>query len=107
HRVLFELYERRNPIVAGASDPWGSVRLSPLVPLETGLETIGGPYLATHYRTNFTNCGEGFFVGGKRWDRRLADEYFRIYAIDLAVLWSRPALGFAETNRDLFELDED
>ena len=93
--------------MAGAKNPYGSVRLSPLVPMETGLEAIGGPYLATHYRTNFTNCGEGFFVGAKRWNRKEAEDYFRLYGIDLAVLWSRPALGIAETNADLFELVKD
>lgn len=106
-RVLFELFEDRISEMAGASNPYGSVRLSPLIPFETGLEVIGGPYWATHYRTNFTNCGEGYFVGGKRWERRLAEEYFQIYAIDVAVLWSRPALGFAETNPDLLELAKD
>jgi hypothetical protein len=106
-RVLFEVFEDRIAEMAGANNPYGSVRLSPLIPSQTGLEAIGGPYWATHYHTNFTNCGEGYFVGGKRWERREAEEYFRIYGLNLAVLWSRPALGFAETNRDLFELVKD
>jgi hypothetical protein len=102
-RVLFEVFENRFPEMAGPKSPYGRLRLSPLVPMESGLEAIGGPYLATHYRTNFTNCGEGFFVGAKRWNRKEAIEFFQLYGIDLAVFWSRTALGFAETNTDLFE----
>ena len=102
-RVLFEVSEGSDVPAAASQNPYASFRLSPLLPSYTGLEVVGGPYLSTHYRTNFTNCGEGKFVGRRRWNRKEAEEYFRIYAIDLAVLWSEPAVEFARTNSDLFK----
>jgi len=102
-RLLFEACEGRGAIAAAGRNPFGSVRLSPLVPSLTGLEVVGGPYLATHYRTNFANCGDGVFLDSRPWKRQDADEYFRIYAIDVAALWSRAAVDFAGDNPDLFE----
>jgi hypothetical protein len=102
-RVLFEMYEDRDPNARGVRNPYGGVRLSPLVPKETGLEVVGGPYMMTHYRTNFTNCGEGAFIGGGGWNRPEVQSYCRIYEIDLAVLWSQPALAFAQRSPDLFK----
>jgi hypothetical protein len=106
-RILFEVFEGRDGIdpavrAAGVA-AFGDVRLAPLIPHETGLEVVGGPYLSTHYKTNVTNCGDGAFIGGKPWNRRNVEDDVRAYAIDLAVLWSPPALAFANENADLLE----
>jgi hypothetical protein len=101
-RVLFEVFEDRNPLLTNAKNPYASLRLAPLIPMLTDREAIGGPYLSTHYRANFANCGDGSFLAGP-WTRARFLAHAGAYAIGSAVLWSPAALKFARDNPDLFE----
>jgi hypothetical protein len=102
-RLLFEVSEGAEEFKTLPINPFGSFRLSPLIPDFTGLEVVGGPYLSTHYRTNFTQVGEGKFLGSSLWTSQRFREYAGLYALDLAVLWSPRARLFAHQNAGLFE----
>jgi hypothetical protein len=103
-RVLFEAFEDRNPKFHGGTNPFGSVRLAPLVPIIAGVHCVGGPYLATHYRANFANCGDGMLFD-RTWDQANFDELARVYALDWAVLWSPSALAYARKNPNQLKPD--
>ncbi|MGL5096551.1 MAG: hypothetical protein ACRDD1_13235, partial [Planctomycetia bacterium] len=84
------------------NDPLGGLRIAPLVPLETGCETVGGPYLYTHLKTNFTQFGDGRFLG-KVADPRRMRYFVDAYQIDGVVAWSSIALSIFLRENDSFE----
>jgi hypothetical protein len=97
-RILFEDHGR------GPDDPFGGTNPSPLLPILAPGQYIGGPYLYTHLKTNFTQFGDGKLCGHpiERVDRRLFDQYAELYNVRWVVAWSPPMLGLAALNDDLF-----
>jgi hypothetical protein len=97
-RVLFE--DRGD----FALDPFAGTNPSALMPLLAPGQYVGGPYLYTHLKTNFTQCGDGKFLGRpmQTLDRATVERYARLYNLQWAVLWSPPMIRLAEGNSDLF-----
>lgn len=94
-------FEERNVGVPGFADPLGDIRLSPIAPALFGAEVIGGPWLASHYKTNFSQVGDGKFLGSDDWRRERFLEYATIYAADAIVCWSPAARDFCRRNPDV------
>lgn len=104
-RIIFEernrgVFQQNRKLV----DPFGPIRLSPLLPLMTGLEVVGGPYLYTHLKTNFTQVGDGLFLGEEVWDARRFQQYADAYNLDWIVCWSPRARRFCAENPRLIEV---
>lgn len=89
-RLLFEECNRGVNVQGRTFEhPMGALRLSPLIPLETGLEVIGGPYLYTHQRTNFTQFGDGNLFGRQGFpDPAAFHELASCYDVDWILFWS-------------------
>lgn len=90
-RVLFE---DRGVLDLGPLDPFEGSNPSALLPLLAPAQYIGGPYLKTHLKANFTQCGDGKIFG-----RDLAEQpidvatiqrYAELYNIRWAVLRFSP-----------------
>lgn len=104
-RVLFE-DRNRGSIERGLSyrDPFGNYRLAPIVPLLTGLELVGGPHQFVHLKTNFTQFGDGKFLGGAPLDAETFLQYWDAYDLQWIVCWSPPAINFCRANSRLFDV---
>ncbi|MBI3466557.1 MAG: hypothetical protein HY000_26380 [Planctomycetes bacterium] len=102
-RVLFE---DRALAYLGDRDPFPGVNPSALLPLLAPGQYIGGPYLRTHLKTNFTQVGDGYFFGrdpyNTRVDRNTFQRYAKLYNIRWAVLWSAPLTRLADQNSEFF-----
>lgn len=103
-------FEERNTGFRGPQgilrDPIGRYRLAPLLPLLLGVEVIGGPYLYTHLQTNFTQVGDGRFLGSDDWNAERVRKYAALYDVDLLVAWSPPARAFAKDHPEQVEILE-
>jgi hypothetical protein len=124
------LLEDRAQLNLGPYDPFQGTNPSALMPLLAPGQYIGGPYLRTHLKSNFTQVGDGKFFG-----RDLAEQpidlatfqrYAELYNIrwavlrfppfteqdltqrgmphDLAVYWSAPLARLAAAHPDYFRL---
>jgi hypothetical protein len=94
-RIYFE--ESNRGFVEGGqklADPFGDFRISPLLPLWTGLEVIGGPYLYAHQKTNFTQFGDGRFLGRTEVDVPTFIRFSTWYDVQWIVCWSPGAVAF-------------
>ncbi len=124
-RVLFEDH---GDLDLEPIDPFGGTSPSALLPLLVPGQYIGGPYLKTHLKTNFTQVGDGKFFGRDLAKQRIDVETFERYAelynirwvvlraapvtvrellnrgapADLAVYWSAPLWRFARVHPELF-----
>lgn len=104
-RLLFE--DRNRGIIKDGwalDDPFQSVRPAPLLPLLTGLEVIGGPYLYTHQKTNFTQAGDGWLwglEGPTAWDPVRFEKFARWYDLAWLVAWSPEARAFCHRHPEL------
>ena len=100
-RILFEDYGEVN---LGLYDPFGGTNPSALLPLLAPGQYIGGPYMKTHLKTNFTQFGDGklFERPVQTIDRATFERYARLYNIRWIVLWSRPMFQLAVSHPDLF-----
>jgi hypothetical protein len=104
-RLLFE--DRNRGIVENGvpvPDPFMSVRPAPLLPLMTGLEVIGGPYLYNHHRTNFAQVGDGRFFGADDWNATRFRTFAETYDLNWIVCWSPEARRFCGQHPDLIEV---
>jgi hypothetical protein len=88
-RILFEDRGRLN---LGPFDPFPGTNPSALLPLLAPGQYIGGPYLYAAVKSNFTQCGDGFFFGHpvESLDIATFQRYARLYNIRWAVLRSCP-----------------
>jgi hypothetical protein len=124
-RVLFEDH---GDLDLGFIDPFSGANPSALLPLLAPAQYVGGPYLKTHLKTNFTQVGDGNFFGRdlakQSVDRTTFEQYAELYNIrwvvlrsspvteqeligrgapkDLATYWSAPLWRLAEANPELF-----
>ena len=87
-------------------DPFGPYRLAPMLPLETGLEVIGGPYLYTHQKTNFSQFGDGRFLEVDGIDAERFAEFAKWYDLTWIVCWSPRAWKFCLDHPELVEVVE-
>jgi hypothetical protein len=102
------LYEEGGKGLPGILDPFQRGRFSGLLPEQTGVELIGGPYLHAALTTNFTQFGEGALFGKTDWDRDHFQTYARIYRPAALLCWSPRARRFCQSNPDLVDvLDDD
>jgi hypothetical protein len=106
-RMFFES-RNRGALFQGRAfdDPLGDYRLAPLIPLETGAEVIGGPYLYTHLTTNFTQFGDGHFMGKTEWTARQFEQYVRLYDVSWIVCWSPYVAHFCAQHPELIDVVE-
>jgi hypothetical protein len=85
------------------------------LPLYTGLEVIGGPYLYTHNKTNFTQFGDGGLLGGRfvgdddlsaeaKWNPDRFRRFARWYDLNWVVCWSPEAERFCLAHPELIEI---
>jgi hypothetical protein len=97
-RILFEDHGR------GAFDPFSGVNPSALLPLFAPGQYIGGPYLYTALKSNFTQCGDGNYFGHpvQSVDIATFERYATLYNIRWVVVWSRPMTRLARSNPDRF-----
>lgn len=84
-------------------DPFGPLRIAPLIPLETGLEVIGGPYLYTHHQTNFTQFGDAQLFGKPIHEQQQFRELASCYQLDWVVYWSPVAESYFRQHRNIVE----
>ncbi|WP_435006804.1 hypothetical protein P12x_004280 [Tundrisphaera lichenicola] len=103
-RLLFEEAGLAGP---GRQDPFEGRHLSPILPLMTGVEVIGGPYLHSTVTTNFTQFGEGKLFGVSDWNRDQFERYARLYRPSAIVCWSPKSRAFCQNHADLIEILED
>jgi len=101
------LYEEGGFGIPGVADPFQSGRYSGLLPLRTGIELIGGPYLHASLTTNFTQFGEGKLFGKANWGRDHFVRYAKLYRPSAILCWSPLARGFCRSNPDLIEILDD
>ena len=102
------LYEEAGTDLPGIPDPFQGGRYSGLLPHAVeGVELLGGPYLHTHVRNNFTQFGEGKLFGKERWGRDEFVRYARIYRPAAIACWSPWARGFCQANPDLVKVIDD
>lgn len=109
-RVLFEDFGRGLPKSSGpflwpqSLNPYGGTNPSALLPLLAPGQYIGGPYLYTHLKSNFTQFGDGKLCERpvNKIDRDTFDRYARLYNVRCLVAWSPPMITLAELNPDLF-----
>jgi hypothetical protein len=101
------LFEDRGRLSLGRQDPFGHTNPAALMPLLAPGQYIGGPYLYTNLKSNFTQCGDGLFFGRslQYLDRDTVERYARLYNIRWLVVWSAPWVRLAERHPDLFRLD--
>ena len=97
-------YEEVGIAQKGDPAPLGPGRYSGLLPQLTGVEVIGGFYLHTAVKTNFTQIGEGKLFG-KPWGREQFRRYAAIYRPSAIVCWSNAARKFCAENPDLVKMD--
>ncbi|MFO0948782.1 MAG: hypothetical protein U1D30_23140 [Planctomycetota bacterium] len=104
-RILFE-ERNRGAFLNGRQlvDPFGPIRLSPLVPLLTNREVVGGPYLYTHLKTNFSQVGDGRLFKKEGWDAERFEKYVDAYDLDWIVCWSPAARRFCTSHPKLVEV---
>jgi hypothetical protein len=97
-RVLFEDHGRL------ALDPFEGRNPAALLPLQVPGQYIGGPYLYTHLKSNFTQFGDGklFEHPVDDFDRAMFESYARLYNIRWCVFWTPPMVVLAERHPDLF-----
>ncbi len=100
-RLLFEETGFSSP---GFEDRFDGRHFSPLIPLLTGAEVLGGPYLHTPVTTNFTQFGEGKLFEQKNWGRDQFVRYARLYRPSAIACWSAKAKGFCHANPDLVQV---
>ena len=101
-RVLFEELERRAevlPRLRPPADPYGGTNAAALVAARTGKVFIGGPYLYTHLKANYVQCGDGFLLGRKleQWEPEAFWAAIDRYNVRWVVAWSRPLLELVES----------
>jgi hypothetical protein len=101
------LYEEGGKSLPGVADPFQRGRFSGLLPEQTGVELIGGPYLHASLSTNFTQFGEGTLFGKSDWDRDDFVRYARLYRPSAILGWSPRARRFCRSNPDLVSIVED
>jgi hypothetical protein len=85
-------------------DPFGGGRFSGLIPLKTGVELIGGPYLKANLTTNFTQFGGGRLFGRDDWDAEFFKTYARLYRPGFILCWSPHAVRMVSEHGDLFTI---
>lgn len=91
----------------GLGDPFDGRHFSPILPHLAGVEVIGGPYLHTPVKTNFTQFGENMLFGTRNWDRDFFVRYARLYRPAAICCWSKKARAFCLANPDLIRVVED
>ncbi len=101
------LYEEGGFELEEVPDPYKGGRLSGLLPALLGVEVIGGPYLHSAVKANFTQFGEGKLFGRMNWDRDWFVRYARLYRPSAILCWSPRALAFCRANPDLIQIKED
>lgn len=99
-RVLFEDHGDAD---LGGSHPFGGTNPSALLPLLAPGQYIGGPYLKTHLKSNFTNFGDFRLCGHSidTLDRRMFERYCELYNVRWMAAWSPRMLRFADTHPNL------
>ncbi len=105
-RVLFEELERRE-ILGQLQVPDASfgLNIAALIPVFTSHQVIGGPYLYTHLRTNYTQFGDGKLLEQNILEltpRALAECVER-YNVALIVAWSPPVVSVLRIDHDRYE----
>jgi hypothetical protein len=98
------LYEEGGIDVPAMPDPFGGGRFSGLIPLKTGVELIGGPYLKANLTTNFTQFGGGRLFGRDDWDAEFFKTYARLYRPGFILCWSPHAVRMVSEHGDLFTI---
>ncbi|MEE2738909.1 MAG: hypothetical protein VX435_11840 [Planctomycetota bacterium] len=102
-RIFFE--ERNRGIEGQILDPFGNLRLSPLLPLFfPGMEVIGGPYLNTHLKNNYTQFGDGTLLGQTTWNREEFVGHVDRYKVRWIVCWSPYVVDFCKNQPDLIKM---
>jgi hypothetical protein len=101
------LYEEGGKGLPGIPDPFQNGRFSGLIPDSLGIELLGGPYLHTSLKTNFTQFGEGALFGKTDWDRDHFVRYAAVYRPAAILCWSARARRFCRANPDLVRILED
>ena len=102
-RIFFE--ERNRGIEGQILDPFGNLRLSPLLPLFfPGMEVIGGPYLNTHLKNNYTQFGDGTLLGQTTWSREEFVGHVDRYKVRWIVCWSPYVVDFCKNQPDLIKM---
>ena len=88
-------------------DPFDGRHFSPILPHVAGVEILGGPYLHTPVKNNFTQFGENKLFGRKNWDRDFFERYAKLYRPAAICCWSPKARGFCQANPDLIRVVSD
>lgn len=101
------LYEEGGEDVPGVPDPFAGGRFSGLLAWKTGAELIGGPYLKSAVKANFTQFGGGKLFGRADWDRSFFEKYARLYRPTFIVCWSPHARRFCRDNPELISILDD
>jgi hypothetical protein len=98
------LFEDRGRLQEEELDPFGGTNPSALLPLLAPGQYIGGPYLYTNLKSNFTQFGDGkLFNRPVRFlDLATFEHYAQMYNIRWLVCWSRPMVAFADRYPDYF-----
>jgi hypothetical protein len=104
-RILFEDRGRLN-FGKSMHDPFSDTNPSALLPLLAPGQYIGGPYLYTNLKSNFTQFGDGKLLehSVKSLQFETFERYATLYNIRWMVCWSRAMVGLAESHREYFEL---
>jgi hypothetical protein len=103
-RILFEdrgrlSFEPASGSDMDHSDPFGSdINPSALMPILAPGQYIGGPYLYTNLKTNFTQFGDEQFFGRplKSFGLRTFERYAELYNVRWMVCWSTPMIWLAQ-----------
>ena len=98
------LYEETGLAIPGLADPFGDRHDSPVLPALTGVEVLGGPYLHSPLKTNFTQFGEGKLFGRANWGRDHFERYARLYRPAAIACWTPHARAFCRAHPDLIRV---
>jgi len=102
-------YEEGGRVESGEGPPdiFQGRRYGGLLPMLTGLEVIGGPFLNIPVHTNQTQFGMGRMFGLEDWGREEFDRYGEIYRPAGIVCWTEQSKAFCRANPDRIEVLEE